>query len=77
MLILDLKEKNISYKSKIKQIRSRITQIHLTQWQRQDEHKKIIKLEDYKKVYNNGIDFNNPNYGILNFILRIFQSLWT
>ena len=75
---LDLKEKNISYKSKIKQIRSRITQIHLTQWQRQDEHKKIIKLEDYKKVYNNGIDFNNPNYvatAIIRFQILILELL--
>lgn len=76
----EINTKNSEFNTKIKEIRKRITECHLQECTRFDANNVLIKLEDYKRAYIDGINLNDPNYiatAILRFQILILDLLLT
>ena len=72
----ELNTKNNDYYNKLKQIRKKITDLYYLQNKSNDTT--LIKIDDYKNTYLNGIDLNNPNYfvtAIIRFQILVLELL--
>lgn len=72
----ELNTQNSDYFDKLKQIRKKITDLYYIQ--NNSSNETLIKIDDYKKVYLNGINLNNPNYiatAIIRFQILILELL--
>lgn len=72
----ELNTQNTSYFNKLKIIRKKITELYYIQNNSSD--KTLIKINDYKNTYLNGINLDNPNYlatAIIRFQILILELL--
>lgn len=74
----ELKTKNDSYKSKLRDIRTRLAQLFYEQ--KHQNHPTNIKINDYKNAYVNGVNLSDKNYlatAIIRFQMLILELLAT
>ena len=72
----ELNTKNNDYFDKLKQIRKKITDLYYIQ--NNSGNKTLIKIDDYKRAYSNGVNLDNPNYlvtAIVRFQILILELL--
>lgn len=72
----ELNTKNNDYFNKLKLIRKKITELYY--FQNNSGNKTLIKINDYKRAYLDGVNLDNPNYlvsAIIRFQILILELL--